>query len=223
MCLIKITNLDLGYSSDPILKNINLKINPGDFVSVIGNNGTGKSTFIKGILGLLKPMNGSIEFFNMQRNYIGYLPQDAHIDNHFPASVYEVVLSGTLNQRGLKLAYSKKEKNIANNQLKLLKIENLKEKNINELSGGQRQKVLLARSLCATKKLLVLDEPASGLDSQSKNNLYEILNYLNKEKKMTIIMVTHEQNIIGNKIFHLKENDYYFGEKPIFRGGRRYE
>ena len=223
MCLIKITNLDLGYSSDPILKNINLKINPGDFVSVIGNNGTGKSTFIKGILGLLKPMNGSIEFYNMQRNYIGYLPQDAHIDNHFPASVYEVVLSGTLNQRGLKLAYSKKEKNIANNQLKLLKIENLKEKNINELSGGQRQKVLLARSLCATKKLLVLDEPASGLDSQSKNNLYEILNYLNKEKKMTIIMVTHEQNIIGNKILHLKENDYYFGEKPIFRGGRRYE
>lgn len=223
MCLIKITNLDLGYSSDPILKNINLKINPGDFVSVIGNNGTGKSTFIKGILGLLKPMNGSIEFFNMQHNYIGYLPQDAHIDNHFPASVYEVVLSGTLNQRGLKLVYSKKEKNIANNQLKLLKIENLKEKNINELSGGQRQKVLLARSLCATKKLLVLDEPASGLDSQSKNNLYEILNYLNKEKKMTIIMVTHEQNIIGNKILHLKENDYYFGEKPIFRGGRRYE
>ena len=147
------------------------------------------------------------------------MPQETKIDNNFPASVFEITLSGTLNKLGNKIFYTKNEKKIALDNLKLLGIDNLKNKKFNDLSGGQRQKVLLARSLCATSKLLVLDEPSNNLDSKSKKELFKIINDLNKNKNITIIMITHDldhNNLIGNKILSLREDDIFFGTTDEF-------
>ena len=219
MNIININNLTLGYNNIPVIQNLNVKINDGDFVCIVGSNGAGKSTLIKGILGLLKPISGTIELNNIKKNFIGYMPQETKVDANFPASVYEIVLSGTLNKVGLKPSYSKELKKIADDNLKLLDIYSLKDKCFNELSGGQRQRVLLARSLCSTSKILILDEPSNNLDYNSKKNLYKILQYLNKEKKMTIIMVTHDldhNNLIGNKILSLQKGNYFYGNTNDF-------
>ncbi len=219
MNIININNLSLGYNNIPVIQNLNVKINDGDFVCIVGSNGAGKSTLIKGILGLLKPISGSIELNNIKKNFIGYMPQETKVDSNFPASVYEIVLSGTLNKIGLKPSYSKELKKIADDNLKLLDIYSLKDKCFNELSGGQRQRVLLARSLCSTSKILILDEPSNNLDYNSKKNLYKILQYLNEEKTMTIIMVTHDldhNNLIGNKILSLQKGNYFYGNTNDF-------
>ncbi len=219
MNIININNLSLGYNNIPAIQNLNVKINDGDFVCIVGSNGVGKSTLIKGILGLLKPISGSIELNNIKKNFIGYMPQETKVDSNFPASVYEIVLSGTLNKVGLKPSYSKELKKLADDNLKLLDIYSLKDKCFNELSGGQRQRVLLARSLCSTSKILILDEPSNNLDYNSKKNLYKILQYLNEEKTMTIIMVTHDldhNNLIGNKILSLQKGNYFYGNTNDF-------
>ena len=210
MTLIELKNLSLGYDNQTVLKNINLNIEENDFICVVGPNGSGKSTLIKGILGLIKPIKGKVIYNNLKQNFIGYMPQETKIDSNFPASVYEIVLSGTLNRLGLKSFYTKKEKEIAQQNLKMLGIENLKDKNFCDLSGGQRQKVLLARSLCATSKLLILDEPSNNLDSKSKKELYKTIIDLNKNHNITIIMITHDldhDNLIGNKILSFAETD----------------
>ena len=218
MSLIELKNLTLGYEKDIILKDINLSIEDNDFVCVVGANGSGKSTLIKGILGLIKPIKGKVIYKGLKQNYIGYMPQETKVDSNFPASVLEIVLSGTLNQYK-NIFYSKEQKEIALNNLKLLGIEKLKNKSFSELSGGQRQKVLLARSLSATTKLLILDEPSNNLDSKSKKELYETIIDLNKNHNITIIMITHDldhDNLIGNKILSLREKDIFFGSVEEF-------
>lgn len=219
MSLIDIKNLSLGYDGNIILKNVNLKIEENDFICVVGPNGSGKSTLIKGILGLIKPISGTITFNNLKQNFIGYMPQETKVDSNFPASVLEIVLSGTLNKKSRSLFYTKEDKKLVIKNLKILGIENLKNKHFSELSGGQRQKVLLARSLCATSKLLILDEPSNNLDSKSKKNLYDILKDLNKNYNITIIMITHDldhNNLIGNKILSLREDDIFYGTTKDF-------
>ena len=219
MSLIDIKNLSLGYDGNIVLKNINLKIEENAFLCVVGPNGSGKSTLIKGILGLIKPISGTITFNNLKQNFIGYMPQETKVDSNFPASVLEIVLSGTLNKKSMSLFYTKEDKKLAIKNLKILGIENLKNKHFSELSGGQRQKVLLARSLCATSKLLILDEPSNNLDSKSKKNLYDILKDLNKNYNITIIMITHDldhNNLIGNKILSLREDDIFYGTTEDF-------
>mgnify|MGYP002518310237 FL=1 len=219
MSLIDIKNLSLGYDGNIVLKNVNLKIEENAFLCVVGPNGSGKSTLIKGILGLIKPISGTITFNNLKQNFIGYMPQETKVDSNFPASVLEIVLSGTLNKKRMSLFYTKEDKKLAIKNLKILGIENLKNKHFSELSGGQRQKVLLARSLCATSKLLILDEPSNNLDSKSKKNLYDILKNLNKNYNITIIMITHDldhNNLIGNKILSLREDDIFYGTTEDF-------
>ncbi len=219
MSLIDIKNLSLGYDGYIVLKNVNLKIEENAFLCVVGPNGSGKSTLIKGILGLIKPISGTITFNNLKQNFIGYMPQETKVDSNFPASVLEIVLSGTLNKKSRSLFYTKEDKKLAIKNLKILGIENLKNKHFSELSGGQRQKVLLARSLCATSKLLILDEPSNNLDSKSKKNLYDILKNLNKNYNITIIMITHDldhNNLIGNKILSLREDDIFYGTTEDF-------
>ena len=218
MSLIELKNLTLGYDKDIILKDINLSIEDNDFVCVVGANGSGKSTLIKGILGLIKPIKGKVIYKGLKQNYIGYMPQETKVDSNFPASVLEIVLSGTLNQYK-NIFYGKEQKEIALNNLKLLGIEKIKNKSFSELSGGQRQKVLLARSLSATTKLLILDEPSNNLDSKSKKELYSTIIDLNKNHNITIIMITHDldhDNLIGNKILSLRENDIFFGSVEEF-------
>lgn len=219
MNLIELRNLSLGYDNHIILKNINMTIEENDLICIVGPNGSGKSTLVKGILGLIKPKKGKVIYHNLKQNFIGYMPQETRVDSNFPASVYEIVLSGTLNNIGLKLFYTKKEKEMALNNLKILGISNLKNKNFCDLSGGQRQKVLLARSLCATSKLLILDEPSNNLDSKSKKELYNTIIDLNKNHNITIIMITHDldhDNLIGNKILSLREDEIFFGSTEEF-------
>ena len=215
MSLIELKNLTLGYDNCVVLKNINMTINEGDFICVVGPNGSGKSTLIKGILGLIKPISGRVIYNNLKQNFIGYMPQETLVDKNFPASVFEIVLSGTLNNVNF---YSKEEKDIAISNMKLLCIEKLKNKNFCDLSGGERQKVLLARSLCATSKLLILDEPSNNLDSKSKKDLYKTVLELNK-KNITVIMITHDldhDNLLGNKILSLREDEVFFGSTNEF-------
>ena len=217
MSIIEVKKLSVGYDRKPVLKNLNFNIEEKDFLCVVGPNGSGKSTLIKTILGLIKPIEGEVIFNNLKQNYIGYMPQETKIDSNFPASVYEIVLSGTLNKLGMKPFYTKNEKEIANSALKTLKIEEIKNKSFSDLSGGQRQKVLLARSLCTTTKLLILDEPSSYLDSKSKKQLYKTLEDLNKN--ITIIMITHDldhNNLIGNKILSLREDKIFYGTTEDF-------
>lgn len=219
MSLIEIKNLSLGYDKHVVLKHLNINIEENDFVCIVGPNGSGKSTLVKGILGLIKPIKGKVLFNGLKQNFIGYMPQETKVDSNFPASVMEIVLSGTLNKLGVRAFYSKKEKEEALANLKLLGIERLKNKSFCDLSGGQRQKVLLARSLCATTKLLILDEPSNNLDSKSKEDLYQTMIDLNKNKKITILMITHDldhNNLIGNKILSLREDDIYYGSVNEF-------
>ena len=218
MSLIELKNLTLGYDKDIILKNINLSIEENDFICIVGPNGSGKSTLVKGILGLIKPIKGKVIYNGLKQNYIGYMPQETKVDSNFPASVLEIVMSGTLNQYN-SIFYTKKQKEIAINNLKILGIDNIKDKSFCDLSGGQRQKVLLARSLCATSKLLILDEPSNNLDSRSKTELYKTIVDLNKNHNITIIMITHDldhDNLIGNKILSLREDDVFFGTVDEF-------
>lgn len=205
MSLIEVKDLKIGYEGHIVLDKVNFSIEDGEIAVVVGSNGAGKTTLIKALLGLVKPINGSINFNDLKQEYIGYMPQETKVDSNFPASVYEIVLSGALNKT---LFYTKKEKKLALDNLKLLGISNLKDKSFQELSGGQRQKVLLARSLCSTDKLLILDEPSNNLDRESKKDLYEIITELNKKHNITIIMITHDLdhgNLIGNKIISVTD------------------
>lgn len=219
MTLIELQNLSLGYNNHVVLKNLNLTIDANDFICVVGPNGSGKSTLVQGILGLIKPMQGKVIYHNLKQNFIGYMPQETRVDANFPASVFEIVLSGTLNQLKFKSFYTQKEKQRALKSLKILGIAKLKDQSFCSLSGGQRQKILLARSLSATSKLLILDEPSNNLDQQSKQELYQTIVELNQKHHITVIMITHDldhDNLIGNKILSLRENDIFFGTKEDF-------
>lgn len=191
--MIKIDKLCVGYENKKIINNLSLNIKKGDYICVVGPNGAGKSTFIKTLVGLKKEMSGKITFSEkLKRNEIGYLPQIKKIQDNFPASVYEIVLSGCLNKLGIKPFYSKKDKEKAIETLKKLNILDLKDKCYTELSGGQQQKIMLARTLCASDKIIVLDEPVTGLDPTSTNDLYKNISELNKKEGLTVIMVTHD-------------------------------
>ena len=217
MGLITVKNLELGYGGKAVLKDLNFEIDEQDFICVVGPNGAGKTTLVRGILGLIAPMEGEINFEGVRRNHIGYISQENMINPNFPASVFEVVLSGSLNEP--RNFYDSTIKKHAEEKLKLLKIGDLKDSSFAELSGGQRQKVLLARALMATKKLLILDEPSNTLDQESKESLYDFIKVLNIKQKIAIIMITHDLdhgNLIGNKILSLRDKDYFFGTTEDF-------
>ena len=164
MAQIECKDVSVKYESQEVLKDISFSIEAGDYLCIVGENGSGKSTLVKTILGLENTKTGEVIFGdNLNKNEIGYLPQQTQAQKDFPASVYEVVLSGCLNSRGINPFYSYKDKKLANEMIKSLGIENIKKKSFRELSGGQQQRVLLARALCATKKIIILDEPITCL------------------------------------------------------------
>ena len=186
-------NLSLGYESNVIVKNLNFNVNAGDYLCIVGENGSGKSTLMRTLLSLQKPISGELEFSDgLSSDKLGYLPQQTFIQRDFPASVWEIVLSGRCSKEGFKPFYSKEDKAIAMQNIKKMEIENLKNRCYRELSGGQQQRVLLARALCATTKALLLDEPVSGLDPILTNQMYELIDNLNKKEKITIIMISHD-------------------------------
>ena len=217
MSVLKCNNLSLGYENQVVINNISIEVNKHDFILVLGSNGVGKSTLIKGMLGIIKPISGEIIYDEINKNEIGYMPQETKVDSSFPASVMEIVLSGLINRMGKRPFYNKEDKKRAKEALKILRIENLEKKIFSELSGGQRQKVLLARSLCATTNLLILDEPSNNLDQESKTEFYSTLMHLNEGHGITIIMITHDvardrESFIGNKVLELRKDGYFFGK-----------
>ena len=212
-------DLSLGYEGKEILGGINFTVNAGDYLCIVGENGSGKSTLMKTILGLHAPLGGEIRTEEgLHQNQIGYLPQQTLVQRDFPASVYEIVLSGCQGRRGLRPFYTKADRALALENIEKMGISHLTRRCYRELSGGQQQRVLLARALCATRKVLLLDEPVSGLDPKVTAEMYALISQLNREG-ITIIMISHDIAAAvkyASHILHIGKK-VFFGTKEEYR------
>lgn len=216
MSIVTCKDISIEYDGKVAVDQVSFKIEQGDYLCIVGENGSGKSTLIKGLMGLLKLKSGVIEINKeLTPGGIGYLPQQTDSQKDFPASVYEIVLSGCIKSKGLRPFYNAKEKMRVKDNLERLKIYDLRHKSYRELSGGQQQRVLLARALCATDSLLVLDEPVTGLDPVVTAELYDIIEELNRRDHVTIIMVSHDVRMAtksANKILQMGQKVLFFGK-----------
>ena len=218
MALITCDKLSLGYEGRELLRDLSFTVNAGDYLCIVGENGSGKTTLMKTILGLRQPMSGSIQFGDgLKQTEIGYLPQQTEVQRDFPASVWEIVLSGCMNSLGLRPFYGRAQKARAEEALRKLDIEGLRRRCYRELSGGQQQRVLLARALCATGKLLLLDEPVSGLDPRVTAELYRLIRDLNREG-ITILMISHDLQAAAEDASHILHmgRELFFGPKADY-------
>ena len=220
MALITFQNVSFAYEGNTAVSELNFEIDSGNYLCIIGENGSGKSTLIKGLLQLINPQQGNILVGDgLRLNEIGYLPQQTTVQRNFPASAYEIVLSGRLSARGILPFYSSKDKMLATENIKQLDIDSLRNKCYSDLSIGQQQRVLLARALCSTGKVLLLDEPTSGLDPVVTQDLYKFFATINKENGITIIMVSHDVKSVINyasHILHLNNTQLFFGTKENY-------
>lgn len=218
MAQLTCKNLTIGYDGREVLSNLNFEVNTGDYLCIVGENGAGKSTLVKTVLGLQNPMHGEIiSGDGLKENEIGYLPQQTVVQKDFPATVEEIVLSGCQGRCGFRPFYSEEDKKLARENIERMGITDLKNKCYRNLSGGQQQRVLLARALSATKKMILLDEPVSGLDPKVTLEMYQLIEDLNKEG-ITIIMVSHDIDAAikyASHILHIGEN-VFFGTKEEY-------
>lgn len=209
------SDLSLGYDGKVVAEKINFEVNKGDYLCIVGENGSGKSTLMKTLLHLKKPLNGVLQFGDgLTQNKIGYLPQQTVVQRDFPASVKEIVLSGCLNRGGFGPFYSSKDRKLAKSVMEKMGITHLANRCYRELSGGQQQRVLLARALCATRELLLLDEPVAGLDPKVTKEMYDLILRLNREDGITIIMVSHDVSAAihyASHILHVSREPLFFG------------
>ena len=221
MALFTCKDVAFAYDGVTAVEGLNFEINAGDYLGIVGANGAGKSTLIAGLLGLKSPGSGQIIMGDgLRKNEIGYLPQKSPIQRDFPASVYEVVLSGRLNRQGFRPFYKKADKKAVEVNLKRLGIEDLKKRCFRELSGGQQQRVLLARALCATNKILLLDEPAAGLDPVATRRLYELVKAVNKKLDISVVMVSHDIESVmryNSHVLHLGGRQLFYGTVEEYR------
>lgn len=212
-------DLVLGYDGKVIIDNINFNVDKGDYLCILGENGTGKSTLMKAILGLLRPISGEITWGDgLSTNEIGYLTQQSQIQREFPASVREIVISGFQSRCGMRPFYNKAEKKEAAELMDKMGVSQFAKRCYRELSGGQQQRVLLARALCATQKILFLDEPVTGLDPKVSAEMYEVVKSLNSDDKVTIIMISHDVETAveyASHILRIGENSF-FGTKEEY-------
>lgn len=218
---IKIENLSVYFGDTPAITNVSFDVKEGEFLGIIGPNGGGKSTLLKAILGLIPITTGSVQIYGQSQGKnktdLGYVPQFATMDRRFPISVTEVVLTGRLKS-GLSpfMKYSKTDKEIAYHQLERVGIERLAKRQILELSGGEFQRLLIARALAVNPRILLLDEPTASVDASSREQIYNLLEELNK--KMTIVLVTHDLLAVSSKVGKLaclNENLVYHGEPEL--------
>lgn len=219
MTILEVENIKVSYSNHIALENIHFKIEEGEYVCLVGENGSGKSTLIKTIVGLLKQEEGKVGL-NISLDEVSYLSQTNLKDLNFPATSKEIIMSG-LQKHGKIPFYTKKDKDTYAKVIKQLKIEDIQYKRIGDLSGGQKQRVLIARALIREPKLLILDEPATGLDYNITKELYKILEKQNKENKMTIIMATHDLDEIQEikpRIIYLAKTIKYDGTFEGWKG-----
>lgn len=220
MAYITCENLTLGYEGMAVAENISFQVNKGEYWYIVGENGAGKSTLMKTLLGLTPPMGGSITTGSgLSRYEIGYLPQQTFVQKDFPASVWEIVLSGTLSRYKKRLFFNKEQKLLAEENLRRMDIWALRKQCYRTLSGGQQQRVLLARALCASSKLLVLDEPATGLDPRVTAEFYRLIKDLNQEG-LTIIMVSHDIEAAvsyASHILHVEREQSFAGTTAAYQ------
>ena len=218
MAQLSCENLTLGYEGQAILSGLSFSVSAGDYLCIVGENGSGKSTLMKAILGLQRPMAGTIVYGDgLLHNEIGYLPQQTPVQRDFPATVWEIVLSGRQGRSG-RFFYSRKDKDIAMQNIEKMGIAALRERSYRDLSGGQQQRVLLARALSATRKLLLLDEPVAGLDPKVTGEMYEIIERLNRQEGITVIMISHDLDAAMDSATHVLhvDRENFFGTKAQY-------
>ena len=219
MAQLTCQNLCAGYDGKPVLQGLNFEVFAGDYLCIVGENGSGKSTLMKTILGLQTPISGRILTGDgLRKNEIGYLPQQTVVQKDFPASVREIVLSGCQGRCGSRPFYNKEEKKLAAEAMDKMQITRLARRCYRELSGGLQQRVLLARALCATQKVLLLDEPVSGLDPKVTAEMYTLIEKLNREDGITVIMISHDVAAAvryASHILHIGDT-VFFGAKADY-------
>ena len=215
MALLTVNNASFGYEGRPVIQSLQFSVEAGDYLCIVGENGAGKSTLVRGLLNLIRPLSGTVTLGeHMKRREIGYLPQQSDVQRDFPASVYEVVLSGRLNSCGWRPFFNKEDRRIAEENLRRMEISDLRDQCYQNLSGGQQQRVLLARALCATHRLLLLDEPTAGLDPVATARLYQLIAQVNEEDGLAVIMVSHDIAAAvqyARHILHMGHNFTFFG------------
>ena len=216
-------DVTLGYEGKPVVKGLDFTVESGDYLCIVGENGSGKSTLIKTLLRLHPVMSGSIETGDgLEDREIGYLPQQTLVQRDFPASVIEIVQSGLLGRCGLRPFYRKEERQLARQNMERLGISHLAHRCYRELSGGQQQRVLLARALCATRKMLLLDEPVAGLDPKATAEMYELVAELNKKDGITIIMVSHDIDaalLYASHVLHVGDEPFWGTREEYLQSG----
>ncbi len=220
MSQLECKDLSFAYDGETVLSGINFSIDAGSYLCIVGENGSGKSTLMRGILGLKQPQKGEIIFNDLAPTEIGYLPQQTQIQRDFPASVREVVLSGRLNSMKGRLFYNAADKAAAAENMERLGIDDIAGRCYLELSGGQQQRVLLARAMCATKKLLLLDEPVTGLDPVAANEMYNLIKLVNLCDNTSVIMISHDIHAAvryATHILHLGRSQLFFGTTAQYR------
>jgi len=220
MALLTCRDAAFAYDGRTVVSGLDFATQKGDYLCIVGENGSGKTTLMKGILGLIRPKSGEIVLGEgLKSTQIGYLPQQSSAQKDFPASVYEVVISGRLSSRGVLPFYAKIDKKIAHENMERLGILPLRNKSFRELSGGQQQRVLLGRALCAAKEALLLDEPAAGLDPLVTGELYRTIQSLSKDMGITIIMISHDIRAAieyASHILHLKNKQVFYGTTDVY-------
>ena len=221
-CLVRCENVTLGYNGNAVAEHIDFSVNAGDYLCVVGENGSGKSTLVKTLLSQCAPLAGKIESA-FKAGEIGYLPQHTSYQQDFPAKVSEIVLSGRLGAKGLFGIMSGADRLAARESLEKLGASDLYDKPYKYLSGGQRQRVLLARALCASRKLLLLDEPTTGLDPETTAALYKLIHDLNEREGIAVIMVTHDISgalPYASHVLHLGDKSF-FGTAAAYENERK--
>lgn len=227
MAYITVKDLKVGYDAQVVTEDIQFAIEKGDYLCILGENGAGKSTLMKTLLQLIPPISGSFCIGSQQSGTqrIGYLPQQTIVQRDFPASVWEIVLSGNLHAIGRRFFYGPKEKRRTRDMMERLGIWDLRTKSYRNLSGGQQQRVLLARALCATTDAILLDEPVTGLDPKATVEFYELIKQLN-QKGVTILMVSHDIQAAlhdASHILHIgQQSQLFFGTKEEYRKSSAY-
>ncbi len=215
MSVIKAQKLSLSYDGHRVVSDLDFELDKGDYLCIVGENGSGKSTLVKALLGLKKPSGGELKIDkNAKPPYVGYLPQQTDTQKDFPASVREVVLSGCLGGKKILGFYTKKDREKAKENMRITGVLDLADKCYRNLSGGQQQRVLLARALCAAKNMLLLDEPVTGLDPVSSEEMYKTVKMLNRKNGMTVVMVSHDIDAAikySSHILHLDNTSLFFG------------
>ncbi len=214
MNVIDVKNITVRNERTLALSDVSFSVKKGEFLTIVGENGAGKSTLVRVILGLAAPDGGSVTVADSVRGKLGYLPQQSSAQRDFPASVYEVVLSGCIGQTGLFPFYSRAHRARARGNMEMLGITHLAKKSYRALSGGQQQRVLLARALCAADEVLLLDEPTAGLDPLVTRELYTTVRHLSADHGMTVIMVSHDIAAAmqySDRILHLATSLRFLG------------